>query len=280
MKLIRLIRLAFGAALVATACSETPAFKEMPADAGPSSANSTEAGRPVHQADANAAKAPAAEVPTVGDEATITSDQQDSTTISAQSAPATDALKDAAPEGATPPSAAAVSATATAEDTLKSIPVPIADLKTCSALPAYGKQDYGTNSKCPDNHAVVVINDGQAKELTCCPIKSPGVLSAVPSEKHIQRSGSCGSNEVVTGMIEATPVYFCTKVDSGRFKTGAPIASIYAKNDSNLSPNLLTIANSYNQRDTCICPEGGFMFGGHVTTDNVCKDTCVAISLK
>lgn len=154
---------------------------------------------------------------------------------------------------------------------------PFPDLTSCAALPQAGKINYGTTNKCADNWAVVVVNDGTTREMTCCPLKSKNILSTVPAEKQVQRNTSCAPDEVVTGMLEATPVYFCTKINVKFFKVGTTATAVFANGDKDLSPLLRALADSYNVGDTCACQENFLMQGGHVPKDNQCKDACVKL---
>lgn len=151
-----------------------------------------------------------------------------------------------------------------------------ADYTACAALPAAGKQGYG---KCAENSVVVIINDGKAQEQTCCPLGGKNILSDKESERHVRRTGSCLSDEVLTGMESATGNSgFCSKINTEYLKLSPPVASQYVKDNA---PGALgQIAKSYNSSDTCICPEGTVALLGHTAADNQCAETCVKIEEK
>jgi len=146
---------------------------------------------------------------------------------------------------------------------------------SCAALPDKGKRGYGS---CADGQVVVIVNDGKAEEMSCCPVGGKKVLSEVANEKHQERNGQCQAGEVATGMKSATgPVVLCTKVNAA-LKLSAPVKATYVSLlTQGLSPALREIANSYNLADTCACPDTHVMIGGHVLTDNACADQCVRI---
>lgn len=151
-----------------------------------------------------------------------------------------------------------------------------ADYSTCATLPAAGKQGYG---KCPDNSVVVIVNDGKAAEMTCCPLGGKNILSTKDAEKHQLRTGVCQANEVLTGMQSSTAgTGFCTKINEKYLKLSSPVPSQYVNGNA---PGLIgQIAKSYNVNDTCICPEGTIAIGGHTSADNRCGEQCVKIEEK
>jgi len=152
---------------------------------------------------------------------------------------------------------------------------PLPDYTNCLQLPRNGKRNYG---QCADNEVVVIVNDGQAKEMTCCPLSSPIILSQKADEKHVVRSGRCQSNEVLTGMLSAQGSGYCTKINTALLTLSAPVPSVYA---TGTFPGILgEIARSYNVSDTCICPEGTVAIGGHTPQDNTCTEQCVRIQKK
>jgi hypothetical protein len=139
-----------------------------------------------------------------------------------------------------------------------------ADYTACASLPSAGKRGYG---KCEANAVVVIVNDGKAQEMTCCPLGGKNVLSAKDSDLHIQRSGTCQANEVLTGMADPhTPSGYCSKINDKYLKLSAPIPSKYVT--GNVPGIMGQIAKSYNVSDTCICPEGTIAIGGHTPQDN------------
>ena len=156
-------------------------------------------------------------------------------------------------------------------------PVPETDYKLCSASPEAGKRGYG---RCHADEALVIVNDGTAQEITCCPFKSKGILSPNPAELNIARQGSCQQGEVATGLTASNGAYLCSKVNPTLYDTGTPVKATYANDDDDLSETLRKIAAAYNVNDTCVCPENTFMFGGKVSRDNVCEDMCVPIKRK
>lgn len=149
-----------------------------------------------------------------------------------------------------------------------------ADYKSCLQLSKSGKRGYGT---CGDNEVVVIVNDGAAKEMTCCPLASNSILSSLANEKHVARAGTCQPEEVLTGMQQNYGSY-CTKINTNLVKLSAPIQSQFVTKSF---PGLLgQIADSYNVKDTCVCPEGYVAIGGHTTQDNRCTEQCVRIEKK
>ncbi len=151
-----------------------------------------------------------------------------------------------------------------------------ADYTACIALPAAGKRGYG---KCEDNLVVVIVNDGKAKEMTCCPLGGKNILSSKREDLHIQRTGTCQANEVLTGMLDPhAPSGFCSKINDKYLKLSSPVPSQYVKGNA---PGVMgQIAKSYNVSDTCICPEGTISIGGHTSQDNKCSERCVEIEAK
>jgi hypothetical protein len=147
------------------------------------------------------------------------------------------------------------------------------DYTTCAALPQAGKRGYG---KCDAQQVVVIVNDGKAQEMTCCPVQAQNILSTKPDEQHVQRVGLCLGEEVATGMVEPhAPGVYCTKINTQYMRLSAPVVATYVNNDV---PGVLgQIAATYNVSDTCICPEGFVVIGGHTAQDNTCADQCVRI---
>jgi len=155
----------------------------------------------------------------------------------------------------------------------------IADLAICLTLPSTGKIDYGATNRCPENSVVVVINDGQRREMTCCPLPGVNILSADPLERHVARTGTCGTDEVVSGVVSPFgPALLCSKLNTKYLTLGPQVDSIYARRgDSSLPQILRTIADSYNDDDNCTCPMQTILIGGHTTTDNRCAGRCAQI---
>lgn len=152
---------------------------------------------------------------------------------------------------------------------------PLPDYTSCLQLPKSGKRGYG---QCGANEVVVIVNDGGAREMTCCPLASPIILSQKADERYITRSGRCQSNEVLTGMVSEQGTGYCTKINTSLVKLTTPVPSIYVTGQF---PGVMgEIARSYNISDTCICPEGTVAIGGHTPQDNTCNEQCVKIEKK
>lgn len=101
---------------------------------------------------------------------------------------------------------------------------------------------------------VVIVNDGKAQEMTCCPV-GQNVLSSVAAEHHVVRTGLCLADEVATGMKDpATPTVLCTKINSAYLKLSAATQAKYVT--GKLPGVIGQIAASYNVNDTCLCEEG------------------------
>ena len=149
-----------------------------------------------------------------------------------------------------------------------------ADYNSCLQLPKSGKRGYGL---CGDNEVVVIVNDGAAREMTCCPLASQSILSAIQNEKHVARPGICQADEVLTGMQQNYGSY-CTKINTSLVKLSAPINSTFVT--KSFGGLLGQIAESYNVKDTCVCAEGYVAIGGHTTQDNRCTEQCVKIEKK
>ncbi|MEI6832685.1 MAG: hypothetical protein WCL28_01730 [bacterium] len=149
-----------------------------------------------------------------------------------------------------------------------------ADYKSCLQLAKSGKRGYG---QCGSNEVVVIVNDGGAKEMTCCPLASQSILSIKENEKHIARPGICQADEVLTGMQQNYGSY-CTKINTSLVKLSAPINSTFVTRS--FGGLLGQIAESYNIKDTCVCTEGYVAIGGHTTQDNRCTEQCVKIEKK
>ncbi len=148
--------------------------------------------------------------------------------------------------------------------------------ETCASLPASGKRGYG---KCNDGEVVVIVNDGKAQEMTCCPVTGKNILTKIDAEKFVERTGTCQANEVLTGMKEPqTPTIFCSKINDKFLTLSTPTPSLYV--NGNASGIMGQIAASYNVSDTCICPEGLVAVGGHTAKDNKCAEQCVTIEKK
>jgi hypothetical protein len=150
------------------------------------------------------------------------------------------------------------------------------DYQACAGLPSKGKRGYG---QCADDQVVVVINDGKAQEMTCCAVGRNVLLT---EGKHTVRQGTCAANEVATGMQSAAgPQVFCSKINTKFLSLGNPVTAIYVKSSSRgVSQELINLAEIYNVRDTCVCPDKHVLIGGHTTSDNRCADQCVEIKEK
>lgn len=149
------------------------------------------------------------------------------------------------------------------------------DYHKCASLPTSGKTKYG---RCLSNSVMVVINDGVAKEQTCCPLASSDLLSPYVSDLYIPRSRFCEDNEVGVGQKDLKTIY-CSKIDEQKFEITRKVASQYAKRSMLDSSDLQVIAAKYNKGDTCICPEGSIIIGAYYREDNLCMDQCGYIDL-
>ena len=146
---------------------------------------------------------------------------------------------------------------------------------TCATRPENGRRSTG---KCNANEVIVIVNDGTAGEMTCCPVGTD-VLSAVEAEQNIRKQGKCGPDEVATGVEDLrNSVVLCTKVNTQFLKTEPRASAVYAKSGT---PGILgTLAQAYNIGDCCVCGEGSVFIGNHTSSDNTCSDECVAIVKK
>lgn len=147
----------------------------------------------------------------------------------------------------------------------------VPDYAGCAALPTSGKRGYGM---CGADEAVVIVNDGRSQEMTCCPI-GKNVLSALPAEQHVSRTGLCLADEVATGMTNPNGGTLCTKINTQFLKLSAQVNAQYV--NGNVPGVLGQIAKAYNVSDACICPEGTVVVGGHTSRDNQCSDKCARI---
>jgi len=151
--------------------------------------------------------------------------------------------------------------------------------QACASLPSAGKVRYP--AKCNANEVMAVINDGNTQEMTCCPLQGSNILSSNPAEQYQPRTGRCLADEVGVGMVSAKDSQiYCTKINTQFLKLGPPQTAIYASRNGNSNPSLQAIAQVYNVGDCCVCPEKTVLVGGHVASDNVCQDQCVAITAK
>ncbi len=145
----------------------------------------------------------------------------------------------------------------------------------CKSLPASGKTAYG---KCQENAVVVIVNDGKAQEMTCCPLSGKNIFSKVPAELFVARSGLCQANEVLTGMANTSGGVICSKIYTKYLTLTTSVPSVYVVGNT---PGVMgEIAKSYNVSDTCICPEKTVAIGGHTASDNRCGEQCVVIKKK
>jgi hypothetical protein len=147
------------------------------------------------------------------------------------------------------------------------------DYAKCAALPKAG---YAATGQCGANEVMVIINDGIANGRSCCPV-GLNVLSSVPAEMYQPRPGSCGPDEVSTG-IQSMTTPFCTKINAQFLKLESAGRSTYGTMGS--SSLLSQIAAGYNLGDCCACPDGSVMTGNHSAADNQCTDTCAKIVKK
>ncbi len=146
---------------------------------------------------------------------------------------------------------------------------------TCKALPSAGKRGYGN---CQANEVVVIVNDGNAQEMTCCPLLGKNIFSKEASELFVARQGLCQANEVLTGMTNTSGGIICSKINTKYLELTTPVPSQYVVGSA---PGVMgEIAKSYNVSDTCICPEKTVAIGGHKGSDNQCGEQCVTIKKK
>ena len=146
----------------------------------------------------------------------------------------------------------------------------------CASLPGAGKMKYP--ARCGDNQVVVIINDGSAQEMSCCPLNGTSIFSPNPAELFQERAGRCQVDEVGVGMISSSDGrIYCSKLNVQFLKLGPPQKAQYVSLTSNISPEIRAIAQSYNVLDMCACTLGTILLGGHTATDNVCTDDCAAV---
>lgn len=146
---------------------------------------------------------------------------------------------------------------------------------TCKGLPSAGKRAYG---KCAENEVVVIVNDGNAQEMTCCPLTGKNIFSKNTAELFVARTGLCQTDEVLTGMTNTTGSIICSKINAKYLTLGTPVPSQYVVGTA---PGIMgEIAKVYNVSDTCICPEKTVAIGGHTSSDNKCGEQCVVIKKK
>jgi hypothetical protein len=151
------------------------------------------------------------------------------------------------------------------------------DYKGCLNLTTTGKQSFGT--KCGANQAVVIVDDGSNGDMTCCPLSSNKILSIKAEEKHVSRNGRCFADELLTGMgTSSSGISYCSKINTDLFKLSAILASSLTQ--ATIGGDLGRIADTYAERDACICPEGTVSIGEHSSLNNVCTEKCVRIEKK
>ena len=150
----------------------------------------------------------------------------------------------------------------------------VPDYAQCAGLPSAG---YFHRSACPENQVMVIINDGDAGGMSCCPV-GKNILSAVPAEVHQVRQGVCLADEVATGLRGNNVTTLCTKINPAlKLLPAGSTTRIMA----NKAPgSLKAIAASYHNKDCCICSEGSILIGGHTMSDGSCRDQCVKIVRK
>lgn len=158
---------------------------------------------------------------------------------------------------------------------------PKPDYRGCAERIASASQDYGSAPRCALDSVVVVVNDGKAESMICCPIAA-GVLSRDPAKQYVERAGACGAGEVAVGIKSGRDsIMLCSAVDSERFETSPPVPSTRIKDDDHdLPPELALLAEAAHAGDTCICPQNHVVLGNHVYRDNVCGESCVEIRPK
>lgn len=154
------------------------------------------------------------------------------------------------------------------------------DYVACVGSPTGKGQNYKRSPRCQAESAVVVVNDGVDAFMICCPLPS-GVLTSDPAKQFVERAGTCGSNEVATGIKDGkTSTMLCSELANG-YEAGASSASLrIQEDDSTLPADLAALADAAEAGDTCICGENGVVIGGHVYRDNVCGERCVEIRRK
>ncbi|MCX6119612.1 MAG: hypothetical protein NT027_18905 [Proteobacteria bacterium] len=140
----------------------------------------------------------------------------------------------------------------------------------CKGVPFMGR--LGRYGICPVGSAVVIVNDGKSKDMSCCPLMDPSALLIGPGTRNIPRTGLCLSDEILTGMWNPSAGGYCSKVDVSRYKLSTPVI---VKITDPLSPELRHIGTAYRNGDACFCPEGMISIGGHVPTNGYCADRCV-----
>ncbi len=152
----------------------------------------------------------------------------------------------------------------------------VIDYAQCAGFSGLGQQHGG---RCADDRVVVIINDGKAGGITCCPI-GKNVLSTIATERHVLRSGSCLTDEVSTGFENiANSQVYCTKVNP-LLAVETAGTSRYMSRGSTSDASLNALVRSYNQGDCCACNPGTIIAGNHSSSDNKCTDRCVRIKTK
>jgi hypothetical protein len=188
------------------------------------------------------------------------------------------------------------SASPSASPSASSSPTPVATTPPtpkyfdCTALPYKGMRFWHVE-QCMPGMVTIIMNDGgqvSGKQMTCCPTAYSDMLSTNPAEINQPRTGTCGQNEVQTGVVTmaggigATPFQpLCTKVNTAKYKTVPAGTSILTRQtDTHLNPDIYNILSEYSLYDACLCPEGQFMAGGHSWIDDQCVDSCVKVEIK
>jgi len=132
---------------------------------------------------------------------------------------------------------------------------------------------------CPNNSAVIIVNDGSVKQLSCVPLGNGKIFSSLVQDRNIKRSKKCSEGEVQTGMTTSPAVdVICSKINTSQFMLSAPGRSQYVKTRS--GGPLQKLLLPYNLGDTCVCPEGTVSIGNHSDTNDRCAEECVSIYSK
>lgn len=154
---------------------------------------------------------------------------------------------------------------------------PEIDYAGCARLPAGGKRPYG---QCNPNEVVVIVNDGETPQMTCCPVDGGDLFDKDPAKLFQLRFGTCAAGEILSGMVEPhTPTLLCSALASD-LKTATVQSSVLAHDKMALSTEIKSIVAQYHGTDTCLCPQGTMAIGGHTDQDNSCGEKCVTLELK
>ncbi len=149
------------------------------------------------------------------------------------------------------------------------------DYLSCSNSPSLGYQPGG--GKCTGGNVLIAVNDGIATGMSCCPIETD-ILSVIPAEQNIIRSGSCAADEVATGMVDMVSRVYCTKINRTKVKLVASSPTEFMSTSSAPTSEVFKrLVSIYHRLDCCACPEGSVAIGNHLPVNNVCADKCVKI---